>query len=65
MLIIRQVELEDAEAIARVHVDAWKTTYSGIFSAAYIERQSFEKRCDRWKKMLEANLRKLLTVGKI
>jgi ribosomal protein S18 acetylase RimI-like enzyme len=55
-MIIREARLQDAKAISQVHVDAWKTTYSGILPTAYIERQSYAKRCDRWKKMLEASM---------
>ena len=54
-MIIREAELKDANAIAQVHVDAWKTTYSAILPAAYIEKQTYAKRCDRWKKMLAAS----------
>lgn len=55
-MIIREARLQDAKAIAQVHVNAWKTTYSGILPTAYIERQTYAKRCDRWKKMLEASM---------
>ncbi len=27
---IREARLEDASAIARVHIDAWRETYQGI-----------------------------------
>ena len=54
-MMIRKAKLEDAKAIAQVHVDVWKTTYSGILPSAYIEKQTYAKRCDRWKKMLEAS----------
>ena len=54
-MIIRKAELKDANAIARVHVYTWKTTYSGILPSAYVEKQTYVRRCDRWKKMLEAS----------
>ena len=54
-MIIRQAELKDANAIALVHVDAWTTTYSGILPSAYIGKQTYAKRCDRWEKMLVAS----------
>ena len=54
-MIIRKAELKDVQEIARVHVDAWTTTYSGVLPSAYIEKQTYAKRCDRWKKMLEAS----------
>lgn len=44
---IRPAELADAAAIARVHVDTWRTAYRGIVSAAYLRSLSygeFEKR---------------------
>ena len=54
-MIIREAELKDANAIALVHVDTWKTTYSGILPSAYIEKQTYAKRCDRWKRILKAS----------
>ncbi|MFC7320144.1 hypothetical protein [Halobacillus campisalis] len=34
----------DAEAIAKVSVDCWKTTYKGIVPTTYLENMSNEKR---------------------
>ncbi len=31
-MIIRQAGLADVEGIAKVHVDAWKTTYADLFT---------------------------------
>ena len=56
-MIIREAKLKDAKAIAQIHVDTWKTTYSAILPAAYIEKQTYAKRCDRWKRMLEASVK--------
>lgn len=55
-MIIRKARLQDANAIAEVHVNAWKTTYSGILPTAYIERRTYAKRCKSWSKMLEASM---------
>lgn len=30
MLQIREATINDAEGIAKVHVDSWRTTYEGI-----------------------------------
>ena len=54
-MIIREARLQDANAIAQVHVDAWKTTYSGILPTAYIERRTYAKRCKSWSILLEAS----------
>ena len=54
-MIIRKAKLKDANAIAQIHVDAWNTTYSEILPSAYIEKQTYVKRCDRWEKTLAAS----------
>lgn len=55
-MIIREARLQDANAIAQVHVDAWKTTYSGILPTVYIEKQTYSKQYNRWRKILEASM---------
>lgn len=42
--------LNDAESIARVHVDSWRTTYKNIISSDYLDNLSYEKRTQLWKK---------------
>ncbi len=51
-MIIREAKLEDAEAISKVHVDSWRTTYQGIIPESYIARLSYQKRKERWTNML-------------
>jgi GNAT superfamily N-acetyltransferase len=51
-MIIREAKLEDAKAIARVHVDTWRTTYIGIVPEEYLKKLSYETRETRWLKML-------------
>lgn len=57
-MIIRAAKLEDAEAIARVHVDTWRTTYQGIVPENYIAKRSYQKRKESWKKRLNDNQEK-------
>ena len=52
---IREAKLEDAAAIAKVHVDSWQTTYGGLLPKDYIEKRSYEKRHHNWKKRLSEN----------
>jgi ribosomal protein S18 acetylase RimI-like enzyme len=52
---IREAKLEDAAAIARVHINSWQTTYSGLLPNEYIEKRSYEKRYNNWKKRLSVN----------
>jgi GNAT superfamily N-acetyltransferase len=50
---IRKAVLADAAAIARVHVDSWRTTYRGIVSDSYLASLSHEQRENGWKGALE------------
>ena len=38
MLTVRAAEVDDAQAIARVHVDAWQATYTGIIPQPYLDQ---------------------------
>ncbi|PAD75176.1 GNAT family N-acetyltransferase [Paenibacillus campinasensis] len=53
---IRQADIRDAEGIAVVHVESWRTTYKGIVSDEYLQSLSAEKRVEGWRRMM-ANLR--------
>lgn len=46
---IRKARLKDAEGIARVHVDSWRTTYRGIIPDDYLNGLSYEQRTELWK----------------
>ncbi|MEN2767671.1 GNAT family N-acetyltransferase [Ornithinibacillus xuwenensis] len=47
---IREGKFSDAKAIARVHVDCWRTTYSGIIKDEYLNRLSYEQRTELWER---------------
>ncbi|KIL41333.1 GCN5 family acetyltransferase [Gordoniibacillus kamchatkensis] len=47
-MYIREACIEDAEKIAKVHVDSWKSTYQGIISEYYLSSLSVEKRLKSW-----------------
>lgn len=44
----------DAPAIAKVHVDSWRTTYAGIVAPEVLARLSYEQREQVWANMLAA-----------
>ncbi|SMF82677.1 L-amino acid N-acyltransferase YncA [Paenibacillus uliginis N3/975] len=52
-MIIRQATAADAEGIAQVHVNSWKTTYKGIVSEDYLDALTVESRLEGWKWRLE------------
>ncbi|WP_214859520.1 GNAT family N-acetyltransferase [Exiguobacterium sp. s161] len=49
---IREARLEDASAIARVHIDAWRETYQGIIPDLYLAQLSHVKRTQQWEQTL-------------
>lgn len=56
-LIIRKANLEDAQAIAAVHVASWQTTYRGIMKDSILDGLTVAKRTPLWEKniSLEGN----------
>lgn len=53
-MLIREAAPADAEAIARVHVDSWRTTYAGIVPADYLANLSYGRREQFWRDILSA-----------
>jgi len=51
---IRKADTEDAAAIAHVHVESWKTTYSGIISDAFLASLNKENRTISWQEQILA-----------
>src|SRR3954467_6848347 len=53
MLTIRAAEVEDASAIARVHVETWRSTYTGIIPQNYLDGMTTENRALVWARLLQ------------
>jgi GNAT superfamily N-acetyltransferase len=51
---IRKATLEDAEAIATVHVASWQAAYKGIMPEQFLKTLSLEARAATWRKLLQA-----------
>lgn len=49
---IRPAQLEDAEGIAKVHVDSWQSTYRGIISQDYLDNRTYLQFTEFWKQDL-------------
>jgi ribosomal protein S18 acetylase RimI-like enzyme len=49
---IRPAELSDAEAIGRVHVQAWQETYRGLMPDAYLDAMSADERAKTWRERI-------------
>ena len=48
MPVIRPAQIEDAPAIARVHIDTWRTTYVGIVPDEHLANLSYPRCEARW-----------------
>ncbi|MGB3789511.1 MAG: GNAT family N-acetyltransferase [Phormidesmis sp.] len=53
MTLMREATYSDIPAIARVHVDTWRNTYSGIIPEEVLTDLSYEKRARAWQKVFE------------
>lgn len=51
---IRRATREDAEAIAAVHVESWKTTYAGIVPDEYLASLDAGERVGMWRGWLSS-----------
>lgn len=50
-MLIREANLADAPGIAKVHVDAWRTTYRNLMPAGFLADLSYEAREKMWIKI--------------
>ncbi len=48
-ITIREGTLQDAAAIAHVHVQSWKTTYPGIVPAAFLDALDEAEQTEKWQ----------------
>jgi len=49
---VRDAVASDAENIARVHVDAWRETYSGVLADHHFTEEAFSRRRQFWTRYL-------------
>src|SRR4051794_5866550 len=49
---VRAARIEDAEAIGRIHVEAWRRTYAGHMDAGFLARLDPARRAERWRTLV-------------
>jgi GNAT superfamily N-acetyltransferase len=49
---IRTAKTDDVWAIARVHVESWRTTYKGVLPSDFLTALSYEQRAELWRRVL-------------
>ncbi len=52
MVDVRDATAADAGAVARVHVEGWKTAYQGLLPEEFLSRLSYEERASKWADIL-------------
>lgn len=62
MGIVRRARHTDADAIARVHVDSWRSTYYGVLPRTYLSRMSHAAQRDQWAKRIAGSGRAEITL---
>lgn len=55
-MVVREARAADAAAIARVHCESWRTTYTGILPREVIEREAGRRSEDAWRERLARNV---------
>jgi ribosomal protein S18 acetylase RimI-like enzyme len=50
--VMRRAKVTDADAIARVHIDTWRSTYQGIMPDEHLAQLSYENRATGWRDIL-------------
>jgi ribosomal protein S18 acetylase RimI-like enzyme len=50
--MVRPATLDDAAAIARVHVASWRTTYRGMLADDFLASLGEEPYTDRWRRVI-------------
>ncbi len=51
-VIVRTAEPADVAGIARVHVDSWRETYTGVVDDRFFSEEAFARRLDMWTRYL-------------
>ncbi|NOK60163.1 MAG: GNAT family N-acetyltransferase [Chloroflexi bacterium AL-W] len=51
---IRTATMEDAEAIALLHAESWRSAYRGMFKEEFLDRYVVEDRKDIWHQRFAA-----------
>lgn len=52
---IREATVNDLEAIAKIHVDAWRHNYIDIVPQAVLDRMSYDIQEEKWAERLFTN----------
>jgi L-amino acid N-acyltransferase YncA len=60
MAMIRLAAQDDVDSIAQVHISSWNTTYRGLMPDAVLDNQSFDRRRDWWKSVIDEHAQEVV-----
>jgi len=52
----RRAQVDDAPALARVHVDSWQVAYRSVIPDSFLQRFTYQRREEAFRQALAANL---------
>ena len=61
--MIRPATVDDAAAVAHVHVESWRSTYRGLMPDAVLDSLSVEQRAEFWRGVLERSKKQFVFVA--
>jgi len=50
--MVRRADLDDAAAIARVHIDTWRTAYRGLLPDSFLDLLNHDHYTERWRRVI-------------
>ena len=53
-VVIRKARSEDAPGIAKVHIDTWRSTYTGIIPNDYLDKLSHDQAENIWRERISS-----------
>jgi ribosomal protein S18 acetylase RimI-like enzyme len=52
-IIVRNMNVDDAKEVARIHTDSWKETYKGIVPQDFLDSLDVNKRAENWARGIQ------------
>ena len=55
--MVRVATIEDAEAIAAIHLRTWQVAYEGIVPAEFLASLSIRERANMWRRVIGTSIK--------
>ena len=54
-ILVRPAKIDDVAAVAKLHVDTWRTTYSGLIAPDFLSSLTYEEKEAQWMQGMKAS----------